>query len=393
MKMLSWLVAIFVLAVLLALSARFNTAYVQIVYAPWRVELSLSFAVVVVTIGFFALYTFVRLVVHALRLPAQVRSYRIRRARNKARGALHQALTAFFEGSFARAEKLASTALQMNESPGVAAAIAARSAHALGHFDERDRYLDAVDNAGVEADSLRLLTRAELLLEQHDFVRALDALRTLRERAPRNMAAVRLELKAHVQARNWDQVLATLDLLRRQEAIDPISAEQLRITAHRENLKESARDRNMFLDYWGRIPSADRTLPSVVESAAGHMIELGLHDQARDLIERALAREWRPEIAALYGDCVASDPISQLQTAERWLTEHSNDAALLCALGNLCARASLWGKARSYLEASLAVEPTRAAHAALARLLEAIGKPEEALRHNRRAIDGDDLAR
>ena len=53
MKMLSWLVAIFVLAVLLALSARFNTAYVQIVYAPWRVELSLSFAVVVVTIGFF----------------------------------------------------------------------------------------------------------------------------------------------------------------------------------------------------------------------------------------------------------------------------------------------------------------------------------------------------
>jgi HemY protein len=62
---------------------------------------------------------------------------------------------------------------------------------------------------------------------------------------------------------------------------------------------------------------------------------------------------------------------------------------LLKTLGKLCARQSLWGKARSYLEASLAVEPTQAAHIALAQLLEILGKRDEALTHYRRSLTLD----
>ena len=48
----------------------------------------------------------------------------------------------------------------------------------------------------------------------------------------------------------------------------------------------------------------------------------------------------------------------------------------------------LWGKAQSYLEASLSEEPSRSAHVALAQLFDRTDKPEEANRHYRASADG-----
>jgi HemY protein len=55
----------------------------------------------------------------------------------------------------------------------------------------------------------------------------------------------------------------------------------------------------------------------------------------------------------------------------------------------LCAHQQLWGKAQSYLEASLAVAPGRSAHLELAQLLDQLGRPDEANRHYRAAVHCD----
>ena len=60
---------------------------------------------------------------------------------------------------------------------------------------------------------------------------------------------------------------------------------------------------------------------------------------------------------------------------------------LLLTLGRLCVQRKLWGKARSYLEASLAVQPSREAHVALAALFDQIGSAEDANRHYRASAD------
>ena len=64
----------------------------------------------------------------------------------------------------------------------------------------------------------------------------------------------------------------------------------------------------------------------------------------------------------------------RIERAESWLLEHERDAQLLATLGRLCAQAELWGKARSFLEASLSFEESRVAHLELARLAERLGK-------------------
>src|SRR4029434_8504248 len=81
------------------------------------------------------------------------------------------------------------------------------------------------------------------------------------------------------------------------------------------------------------------------------------------------------------------DSVRQIERAEGWLKHHPNDAALLFALGRLCARQALWGKAQSYLEASISVEPTHNAHLELARLHEKLGNTESARRHYRESLE------
>ena len=79
--------------------------------------------------------------------------------------------------------------------------------------------------------------------------------------------------------------------------------------------------------------------------------------------------------------------MKQIERAEKWLAAHPHDAALLLTLGRLCAQQGLWGKAQSYLEASLSVEPSAEAHIALARHLEKINKLDEACQHYRKSLE------
>ena len=62
------------------------------------------------------------------------------------------------------------------------------------------------------------------------------------------------------------------------------------------------------------------------------------------------------------------------------------DATLLLTLAQLCARQGLWGKAQSYVEASIAVDPTYAAHLEAAQLYERAGNADAANRHYRESL-------
>ena len=83
----------------------------------------------------------------------------------------------------------------------------------------------------------------------------------------------------------------------------------------------------------------------------------------------------------LYAECRRADGTRQLEPAERWLQQHSGDAQLLHALGRLCERQQLWGKAQTYYEASLALDDDWRAHVALGEMLARLGRDEEANAH------------
>jgi HemY protein len=384
MRGLFWVVGLFAVAVGVVLVARYNTGYVLLVLPPWRAELSLNLAIVIALLAVIVTYVAMRAIMISIAMPGRVRTYFKRRSQNSARATFNEALVNFFEGRFGKAEKAAAAALKAGESPALSAILAARAAHGMRAFSTRDAYLArAAGNDPIE-DSMRLIAHAEMLLDERRYHDALDVLKRLPES---HTAALRLELRAQQMAKNWDRVLALIPQLEKRKVFERPVVSQLRRHAIIENLRLKALDGRTLREYWERLPVQDRHEPRIAAAAARCFVDLGACTEAHRIVEEGIERIWDQGLLALYSECLGEDVRQQLERAEKWLQAHPRDAVLLLTLGRLCAHQGLWGKARSYLEASMSIEPTHSAHLELARLLESEGKLEEAAIHYQKALE------
>ena len=380
-----WVLAVFALAVGLSLAARLNDGYVILALPPYRVELSLNFAILLALAGFALGYVLLRLVAHTLRLPLHVRAFRARRRSEKGRSAMLAALQALFEGRYARAEKSAGEAYELGQAPALSALIGARAAGELRELERRDQWLARAESHDTDARQARLAVQASLLLDDRRYDDALGVLRELAESGPKRIATQRMLMKAHQRLGHWDEVRRLAAALGKRGVLAEVAATQLRITAQIEALRQQARDATGLAECWQR--TEDRLDARVARTAAQLFIALGDCRRAHEIVGAALEAEWGEELVLLYGDCAGTDAPTQIERAEKWLKSRPRDRALLLTLGRLCLQQELWGKAQSYLEASLSEEASRSAHLALAQLLERIGKPEDANRHYRASTD------
>lgn len=375
MRALLWVLGLFAVAVGLVIAARYNNGYVLLVVPPWRAEVSLNFAIMLVLAMFFIVYALVRTIIITATMPSRVRAFQKRRTENRARAVFNEALVNFFEGRFGRAEKAASAALKAGESPGLSAMLAARAAHGMRAYATRDKYLAKAASTDLDEGAMRLMAQAEMLLDERRYYDALDILRRLPQK---HTAALRLELRAQQMAMNWERVLALIPQLEKRRVFERPVVAQLRRQAVIESLKRKAVDDKSLREYWDRLPAEDRYDPRIAATAAQSFLALGGCREAHKIVEQGLERQWDAALLASYSECLDTDVRQQLERAEKWLAQHPRDAVLLLTLGRLCAHQGLWGKARSYLEASLSIEPTHSAHLELGRLLEREGKPAEA---------------
>lgn len=384
MRWVFWILGLFALAVAAALALRFNTGYVLLVSPPYRVELSLNLFVLGALALIGAGYIVLRLVLGAIDLPERVREFRARRQRDNARSALLDALRAFFEGRYGRAEKAAAAVIESDEMPALGAVLAARAAHELRRYEQRDEYLARAGERAPGDLAMRVIAEAELLLEQRRFQEALLALKALPEK---HTAGLRLELRAQQQAKNWEPTLPLIDQLTRRGVFDAVQAAQLRRYAQIEILKRRALDRFSLEEYWQKIPAEQKRDAKVAAAAAQCFTALGGGEQACQIIEAALDHEWDSELVGWYAECAGAATVRRIERAEKWLRTNPRDSVLLLTLGRLCAEQELWGKAQSYLDASVAVEPSWSAHLALAELHDGLGHADAARRHYRESLD------
>lgn len=384
MKTLFWVIGLFALAVGLVVAARYNDGYVLIVLPPYRIEIALNLLLVALAAGFVVLYSIARLVFGAVQMPARVRRYRLARRRERGQASLLSALQAYFEGRYAKAEQAALQSIELGEHERLSAVLAARAAHELRAYDRRDRHLERAMRGAPEDDPLRIVTQAELLLEER---RPEDALGILKALPRKHTAALRLELRGRQQTRGWDHVAALVTELEKRKVFEPEQAEELRAHAIAESIRRRGRDVHALDELWKKLPEAQKRGTLVAAAAAQAYVHAARGADAQAIVEHSLDTHWDSTLVALYPQTGGGERVRQIERAERWLVEHSRDGALLLALGRLCARQALWGKAQSYLEAAVAIEPTYDAHLELARLHEKLGNAEAARRHYRESLE------
>jgi HemY protein len=201
-------------------------------------------------------------------------------------------------------------------------------------------------------------------------------------------AILRLELKAQQQANNWEKVLDLVDQLTKYNSLNKALAEELRHRAHLENFKNIAWNKQLLQRYWRNIPSVEKENNTIAYFGAQAHITLGDCITAHQIIEKSLNKHWNSELVSIYADCMKGNVTRQIEYAETWwLKFYPNDFNLLLTLGKLCIRCELWGKAQSYLEASIAIKSSYEAHLMLALLNEKIGKPEIAKDHYTKGLE------
>ena len=386
MRGLFWVVALFAVAVAVALGARLNDGYLLFVVPPWRAEISLNLFVLLLFGLFLAFYAAMRVTLATFGLPKRVRDYRARRQRDQAGQVFQDAVRLLFEGRFGQAMKRAGEAHGAGTAPGLSALIAARAAQRMREPEKQQYWLEHARTDDPRTEAATLMLDAEMANEERRFSDALDALGRLQGKQGRHIAALRLELRARQGSGDWDGVLKLVRQLAKRDALPPEVVVEIRTQAHLANIAKRRSDQGQLVAYLRGLPEEERGR-RVSLAAAKALTALNAEGEAQKLIEAALDKAgsdaWQSELAAIYGRLSGGDQTARIAKAEGWLLHHPDDAVLLLALGRMCQRQRLWGKAQSYLEASLSVRATQEAHLALARLLDELDKADEANKHYR----------
>lgn len=384
MRWLLWIIGLAAAATALTLLGGANEGYVLVVLPGRRIELSLNLAVVMMVLGFLAAYALLRLLFAAIALPQRVAALRARRRAEGAQHALLEALRDFFAGRFARAEKGVLRALEQGAAADVGTAVAAHAAHGLRETRRRDAHLERLEAEGAPAAPILAVARARMLLDDQ---RPEEALAALAQLPVKHTAALRLELRARQRLAQWELAPALIDQLEKRGVFGSEQADVERRHAWRQMIRRQAGDGAALAALWKRVPERYRRDATIAGATAAAFQALRESEQARGILEAALEAEWDPALVQLFGEQPGGDALRRIEQAERWLKTRREDAGLLLALGRLCALQQLWGKAQSYLEASIAVEATYSAHLELARLHERLEHADDARRHYRSSLE------
>jgi HemY protein len=293
------------------------------------------------------------------------------------------------EGRWTQALRHLRRAAQSEAQPLMYYLGAARAAQQLGRVEESDALLEAVLARPPQAEPAIALTHAELQLARGQAAAALDTLQAMRERHPQHHQLLRQLQRLYLQEQDWSGLLGLLPELRKQRVLGAAELAEVERQAWRGRLhrigqasEQSPEARLQALqEAWQQLPATHRQEPATLAVYAEQLRSLGAQDQAEALLAATLKRQYDSTLVRLYGLLRGQDPSRQLQLAEGWLKSHPQDAGLLLTLGRLCLHSQLWGKARGYLESSLAFEPHPETCVELARLLAQLGEVEASNRY------------
>lgn len=388
MRLLLFAVAVLIGAIGLTLLTQDESGYVLINLSGWTIETSFAFAVVLLLVFFSLIYFVLRLLAGTLAAPGHLNAWRGEKRARRARQATNRGLISLAEGKWKKAERDLSRYADRSEAPLLNYLSAAYAAHMQGDERGRDEFLALAYEANPDAELAVGLTQAELQMKGHQQEQALATLMQLQGKNPKHGRVLHLLQQLHEQMGSWEEVLALLPRLEKYKLVD---AEKLNVLERRswEALLHQARDSGRvenLRSLWSRIPRQQRRQPVLLNTYALGLLEQGAGREAEAMLREAIQREWNEETVRMYGHADSGDALWQIEHAEGWLQQHSHNPVLLLTLGRLALRARLWGKARSYLEASAGLEASGETHCLLGELLQSMGEEKIASEHFRQGL-------
>jgi len=376
-----------ILGVVVALVFRDHNGYLLLSFDGWQVETSLLFACAALLVSLWLLITLWRLIVGGVLLPKAVRNRLQQRRGRKARQSLYAGLQLLSEGRWARAETELKRLADNNEAPGLNYLYAAKAAQHQGHVGDRNRYLEQAAGRRGVSELAVLLTQAQVQTEQGESAEALASLSRLYQMEPAHPEVLRLYAGQALKVGDYEQLRALLPALYKYGTLPAERVDALAVEAWHDALRRKGTDATALTTTWKRVPKRLRSNAAMSERYVECLRAAGADDEAAAVIRDVLKREWNPSLALTFGDLQSEDRTAQLSTVEDWLKKYGEEPELLLVAGRLCLRNRLWGRARSYFEASQKNQSRPEALLELGRLFEEINEKEEARSAYRQGLE------
>lgn len=365
-----------------------HPGYLLMVYHPWMVQMPLWFAVLCFLILFGLFYILIDSMDRLAFFWFRLKNWLHIRREHKSYSKTQQGLAALIEGRWKKSEKLLISGVNQSFEPLINYLAAARAAHEQSAFDRRDHYIKKAYEAAPNAKLAIGLTQAELEMKQNKFEQATATLNHLRLSSPRHPRVLKLLEKIYVRLADWDHLKALLPSMRKAKMLNLKEFELFEKNIYCEILRNASNQRLSDVRViWNQMPRYLRSNPDVVceyvKQLLKHAPVTGTETtkEIEELIRKVLKTEWQPELVQIYGSLPfqQTNLNRQLVIMGAWLKIHGQQPELLFALGKLCVRVQLWGKAKDYFEKCLAGGPNAQASFAYGKLLEDLDEPEEAM--------------
>ncbi len=344
----------------------------QVSFAEYQYEASLfevGVSILAIILGAVLLAYSFNLLKNAIGLFGEKRTERLV---EKARHSLEDGLIELSEGRYAKAERLLLQKVEYTETPLLTYLAAARAAHYQGAHDRRDEYIRKAHHSAPDADIAIGLTQAELQMDHNQFEQALATLKHLNALSPQHPYAMKLLAKTHDRLADWESLRELLPDVKTAGAFSDEKLLSLEIDTWCGLISDRGRtgDIDLLTRLWDEIPHNIKVLPEVVEYYAAELIKLHAAGEAEQVLRDYLSNNWVESTLVLYSELDVMASEQQISIVEGWLKDHQHNEHLLYALGKMCISKSMWGQARTYLEASLSVRPMPVTYMKLAQLLE-----------------------
>ncbi len=351
---------------------------VQIRFRGWTLEMS----VLVLVLGLILSWLAIHLLVRLWQMPAQsARRLREQRALKQ----LEKGLLALTEGDWTTAERALQKSTSIQGQSTARYLAAAQAADGQDATERAEYYLEKADSGGRKNRFLVDLTRAKLLTENGRYEEALPLLEELHRRRKLHSQVLELLSRCYQQLGKWQSLQTILPLMQKSGLVSAARAESMQNLAAEAELGQ-CRDLEALQAAWKRLPKGMKKSADVVKAYALKATQLGSPELSEPVLRTSLKHEWAPELLLAYGDPSAGDANRRMKQCEKWLQDHPEEARLHLALGRLCAREELWGKARHHMIRSLELEPSIAGYDSFGQLLERQGDLELAMACFRNAL-------
>ena len=386
MRAALWIIALFGVAVAVALFAGNNHAVVTLFWPPHRIDISLNLMVLVL-IGVFVLLHFALKALSALAsLPVQARRWRAQQKERAMYAALMDALAHLMAGRFIRAARAAENALAQEKSLGLLIAdvgtdsghqsgrsmqlrslahlLAAESAQFLQNRPVRDLHLQQALESSKQRVVLETQEGIQLravrwALDDREPLVALQLLRQMPLGISRRTLALRMRLRAARLAGQTALALETARLLAKHRAFSPVAAQSI-IRGLAIELLNGGHEPGQLLQVWLSMEKDERAMPEVAVHAAARLMALeGDASLARQWLSgvwsemmqtrSGLSEALRVKFILALEDCLDASDAGWLARIESALIARPGDANVEYLAGMACFKHQLWGKAQQLL--------------------------------------------